>query len=163
MTTRIPLALTVLLVLSVGAASSQTPTATQVGSGCVDSNGRVAVLSTTQLPAVGNLAFNVDVTMGSPGAGVLIFWSTGLEPAPIPLGGGCSLYLEFLTMILVINQGASPIGPVFMGPTGALNLPIPIPNIPNLVASHVVLQAAVLDPALTLGFTTTNALDLLLF
>ena len=100
--------------------------------------------------------------MGTPGSATLIFWSTGLSPAPIPLGGGCNLYLEFQTMLLVIAQGASPFGPSFMGSMGTVNFPIPIPNIPVLANTHVVLQAAILDPALTLGFTTTNALDLLL-
>ena len=145
-----------------GPVVSQPASATPVGAGCPDSQGRTAILSTAQLPSLGNLGFSVDFTMGSPGASAYAFWSLGLGQSPIPLGGGCNLYLEFLTMLSVISQGLSPLGPVTLGPMGSASLSIPIPNIGALQGVHLVLQAAVTDAALALGFTTTNALDLLL-
>jgi hypothetical protein len=129
-----------------------------VGSGCVGTGGLAPVLSTALLPTIGNAAFSVDVTQAATGSVSYLFFSVGLGALPIPLGGGCALYLDQPTLLLFYNVGLSPIGPLPTGGTGSATFALPVPPDPSLAGVAIGLQAAVADAAALPGFTVTNAL-----
>ena len=134
--------------------------ATVIGMGCLDSNGRVSALSTSQLPTIGNANFSLDLSMAPPMSPSFIFGALAAAPVPwsLGLGSGCDVYLEQTSMLLLVNAGLSPLGPLITGAPGAVVHPFPIPNDPGLVGLSVYVQAATLDPALPLGFVVSNAL-----
>ncbi len=133
---------------------------TSVGVGCPGLNAMVPVLSTLQLPSLGNAAFTLTVSNAPGGAASLLYGSLGLNPFPISIGGGCSVYLDPVTLDLLINAAFFPLGPVFADPLGVAGFNLPIPPDPALNGLHVGLQAVIFDASAALGLTLTNALDL---
>ena len=135
-------------------------TVASVGFGCPGTGNVTPTLSTTQLPSLNNLGFAVDVTNGAVMAPAFLFASVGVDLVGTPVGGGCTVFLDFPTLIYLINAGFTPTGPVITGVFGEASLPFPIPYVPQLAGIHVGLQAAVFDAGNPIGITLTNALEL---
>lgn len=138
------------------------PMVTPVGTGCTGTGGLVPVLSTSQLPFLGNSSFIVDVGQGAPSSQAFLFLSAGLAPVPSPIGGGCLVYLDVPSMLQFVATGSFPLGPLPTSPSGATSFPLPVPAISGLAGLHIGVQAAIADAVAPAGFTLTNALDLLL-
>ncbi|MAG56326.1 MAG: hypothetical protein CMJ83_08560 [Planctomycetes bacterium] len=120
-------------------------------------NGILPLLSATMPPTIGNTLFTLDVTSGQ--AGQLTWIFAALAPNPGSSLGGCTLYLDPLTLLALVNNGFSPLGPVFT--SGAVAVyPAPIPWIPSLAGQSLYLQAVVADLASPVGFITSNGLQL---
>jgi hypothetical protein len=139
--------------------TSSASTITPVGTGCGGTNTLAPILATTELPAPGNAAFHVDVSQGLGGSYSLLYLSIGIASSPLPLGGGCNVYLELQSLFAFINSGFVPIGPVTLDAAGSGIFFLPIPNDPGLIGIHAGFQAAVGDPVSPIGFTVTNALE----
>ncbi|MEM7200311.1 MAG: hypothetical protein AAF628_08610 [Planctomycetota bacterium] len=116
-----------------------------VGTGCSGSGASNLSLQASGLPQVPNPSFSVSLSGGPAGPIRGYALSFALSPVPIPLGGGCSIFvgLPFATIIPAL------------GPT----LPLPVPNNPDLLGASFPLQGLALDAAPTL-FVTSNALNL---
>lgn len=128
------------------------------GNGCTASNGMIPTLSTMQLPITGTPAFNMDITQAPAGALTYIYLSSG--SAQIPMGVGCDLLLDVPGMLLFMNVGLSPLGPVPAGMGGTATHSVAIPNDPALSGLSLYCQGAVIDPTTFLGFVSTNGLQL---
>jgi hypothetical protein len=152
----------ILLVIGLSAqpAAAQ-PAVTAFGSGCPDSNGRIPVLTTSQLPAIGNPSFTFNLSMASPLMPSYVYGALARAIPPIPLasGSGCEVHLDLASAALLINAGISPLGPITTAFNGTAVHPFPIPPLPPLAGYSVFVQAVVLDPALTLGFVVSNGLQ----
>jgi hypothetical protein len=131
------------------------------GAGCVGAGG-AASLGANQLPTLGNAAFSVTVTQMVPGAPVYTFLALAPQIPPIPLGGGCSLHLEWNSFQALLAAGYGPFGPVPANASGSASFPFPIPMQPGLAGVSVFLQAAATDPSLPQGFVTSNGLRAIL-
>lgn len=147
------------LALFVAAGSLAAQSTTPVGTGCPDSNGRTPVLTTCQMPSIGNSAFAWKVTMVSPAAATYVFLALDTAQTPLSLGGSCQLFLDVPSMTNLIFAGVSPLGPSTAS-LGAATHPMPIPNLPSLAGVSVVGQGMVIDSAVTLGAVVSNALVL---
>ncbi|MAG56677.1 MAG: hypothetical protein CMJ83_10340 [Planctomycetes bacterium] len=115
-------------------------------------------LSAPLPPGVGNAAFTFEVTTAVSGAPTFIFSAFASSPG-IPLGGGCNLYLEPTSMLLFVNTGFSPFGPVNSVGTTAVH-PVPIPGVAALIGQSLYFQAAVIDATNPIGLSTSNGLCL---
>lgn len=114
--------------------------ATSSGAGC-SAGGAVLTLS-SGLPVLGGAPFTLDVTGSSPNEfGILAYDVAG----SVVINFGCDLYVNPFTAQLVN---------VFYDASGALSLPIGLPNIPALCGVAFDLQAFVLPAAG--GFGTSN-------
>lgn len=118
------------------------------------------------LPIVGSTDFKVGVRSFVAGQGVQVFAALGTMPSGIPLGGGCSLFLDPQSLQTFLSSGANP---VFSGVTdqqGDFLVGIPIAQDPQLVGLVFGLQGLVIDPSGPLPLpgggaaALTQALDL---
>jgi hypothetical protein len=132
---------------------------TPVGSGCPGTGSISPVLSTNALPSIGNIFFHVDVSQGLASANSLLYVSVGMGPVPVPIGGGCNIYLDVTSVLNLISIGLNPLGNIFLDGTGGGVFSVPIPNDQNLAGIHAGFQAIVFDPGSPNGFTLTNALE----
>jgi hypothetical protein len=110
------------------------------------------------LPLVPNPSFGIQATGAATGDLVAIYLASGLAPVPVPLGGGCDLLLDLGTLLLYINLGISPIGPLPVPGSGVFTLPVSVPPDPGLIGLAVDIQALRLPPSGP--FSTSNALSL---
>ena len=117
---------------------------------------------TTAVPFIGNAAFHVDVTQGLGGAASFVYVSVGLAAAPLPIGGGCNVYLDVPSALALLAIGFNPIGSVILDAAGTGTIGIPIPADPGIAGIHAGFQAAVMDAGAVNGLVLTNALDALL-
>jgi len=86
-------------VAAVGAALVQ-----PIGQGCPGTNGRVPVCA-AQAPVVGGLDFRVTLARANADSLAILFLSP--TPSSYPLGGGCTLYLDFpLTSLPMTTDGS---------------------------------------------------------
>jgi len=117
---------------------------TSVGSGCRGSANSALTLAAKGAPTVPNLSFGLGLSGGPAGSG-LFGLAFSLLPSPLPLGGGCNLYVNTLPIFVVFNGDAN------------RAIPVPIPNKPSLIGLTLHWQAALADPST--GFlVTSNAL-----
>ena len=140
--------------------SGPAPTATPFGLSATHSTGLVPFLQTNQIPALGTAAFPLTVTPALPNSFAYLFAAYATAPGPIPLGSGNTFWLDPVTADALAVAGVSPVGPIQTGAGGTATTTFTIPNDPTLAGFVLVVQAAVLDPAITAGFVTTNALVL---
>ena len=132
---------------------------TFVGTGCAGFAGLVPTLSAASLPTLGNAAFAFDVAQARPNAPSYLFASAGVSGTPFYLGSGCNLYLDLPSLITFIQIGVIPFGPLNTSPAGTASFPFPIANAPALAGFSFAAQAMVIDGAVPLGITVTNALS----
>ena len=135
---------------------------TSVGAGCAGGAAQAPVLSTTQQPYLGNVGFALDVTQAQPGSPAFLFIAIGTDPVGIPVGAGCSIHLDYTTLLYLLSINLSPIGPVGTDAFGAASIPLGLPSFWAYAGVHLGAQVAILDGASPIGVDLTNALDLLL-
>lgn len=117
---------------------------TPTGMGCTGGGTSPLTLGAVGLPTVPNPAFALAVT-GGPVGPIVVLMTFSLSPVPIPIGGGCFIYVDPFTLIVTLP--------------GAANVPLPIPSNTQLVGFDLPLQAAAVN-ATTLALATSNALTL---
>jgi hypothetical protein len=139
--------------VDIGADEFSAATKVAVGVGCSSPGGSVPVLD-TDWPFLGNANFAMYTTSVAPGQFVLPFGSVGVSPFPLPLGFGCSVFLDLAT---AINMGLG-----IAGPGGSTSLLFPLPASPALAGFPLAFQSVVLDPASSLSFVLSNAVSLTL-
>ena len=146
-----------LAVVGVGA-PPPVPTTTLYGTGCGG-----ATLTSSGVPALGS-TYSLDIGAGTPNSQAYLFLALAQQDPGLPLGGGgCSLYLEELSMLQAIAVGVSPMGPLPTSTAGDASFGLFVPNEPILAGTHVYLQAATLDAAAPLGLILTNGVDALIY
>lgn len=139
--------------MDIGADRFSAASIASVGTGCAGS-GTAPVLYAREWPFLGNLDFTVLTRDAAPvGTFQLGFISFGVGPVPFPLGAGCSAYLDLATVTTLP-------GLTTVGPAGTSSRTLALPDNPVLVGVNVALQELVVDTGAPLGFTVTNALDI---
>jgi hypothetical protein len=61
----------------------------------------------------------------------------------------------------LVSSGASPIGPIGLDGAGVATYSLPIPDNTSIAGSSVLVQAFALDMSMAAGFSTSNALEIL--
>jgi hypothetical protein len=139
-----------------------TPSATPVGAGCLGSTGGLlAVLRTDEVPALGNAGFNLVIDQVPVFGQGYLFVADALAPQPVPVPGGCLVYLDLVSVNAFLAAGF-PLGPF---PTSSVNIttvPLPVPTQLSLGGQHFFFQAAASDPGSPLGLVLTNVVDCLI-
>lgn len=119
-------------------------TLTSFGTGCNSTLGTPLVLSTTGAPVLGG-SWNAQLTGAPEGSASFLFFAIGLEPTPLPIGNGCSIYLNAASMQLFASIGISPYAPAIVT-NGVADHTIHIPFQVLLGGLQVEYQALLLDP-----------------
>ena len=140
----------------VGLPTPTSPMVTAYGVGCGG-----ATLSTTALPSLGGF-FPLDVIGATPSSQAYLFLALTQQDPGIPLGSGCSLYLEPNALLQAMSFGVSPFGPLPTSAGGATTFSLTVPSDPGTAGVRIYFQAATADPTHPLGFVTTNALEALI-
>ena len=130
------------------------------GAGCLGSTGLPLTLTNNGMPVIGSPTFGLTLSNAPAASFSYFFLALGLAPAPIPLTATCNLFIDPVSMSLLMSTGMSPLGPLPTG-GGSITLPTPIPNQGNLLGASISVQAACID-AVPGGFTTSNGLLLIL-
>jgi len=117
------------------------------GSGCAGSGGITPTLTMAGIPGLGQQVLML-LENGLGGAPSLTFISAG--EANQPIGGGCSLLVQFPAIAIPITLGGAGDG------AGSYFLPGIIP--PTAPLGSVYFQTFVLDPMTQTGFSTSNGL-----
>jgi hypothetical protein len=132
--------------------AAPTASVTDLGYGC----GGFA-LAPSGLPTVGNPAFALSASGGTPGAAAYVFAAGSVAAAPLDLGGGCQFWLDVPSAVAYANSGVS-LGPVTVDGSGAAFLACPIPSNPAIHGFTIVVEGA----ALATAWTATNVLVLVI-
>ena len=119
------------------------------GAGCAGGAGLSPALSFSGACTAGS-ALTFEVSDGLPNS--VAFLGVGSGQAALPLGGGCSL--------LVANFSPNLLGPLPVSPLGGASLASTVPGV--AAPTQLNLQAFVLDAGASLGFSTSNGLELTL-
>lgn len=130
------------------------------GAGCLGSTGLPLTLINNGMPVIGSTTFGLTLSNAPAASYCYFFLALGLAPAPVPLSATCNLFIDPISMSLLMGTGMSPLGPFPTG-GGSLTLPTPIPNQGNLLGASVAVQVACID-TVPGGFTTSNGLLLIL-
>jgi len=101
-------------------------------------------LRTHGVPVTGTNAFAVELHRAGANAPFLL--AIGVGTASTPIGAGCTVYLPQIDESRV----------AFAGPSGYAEVPLPVPNAPQLIGLEVSLQAGALDATAPLGFALSN-------
>jgi hypothetical protein len=123
---------------------------TSTGSGC---GAGPFTATAVGVPSLGNTAFAARAAGGPANGLSLLFLAATLAPAPIPLGGGCNLYLNPLGVLILLQaQG--------LDATGAGTHPLPIPNDLSLVGAGLPIQLFGINLSAPGTVLSSNALTL---
>jgi hypothetical protein len=141
---------------------AQLPSVQSLGTGSLNSSGAAAILSSTQVPTLGNAGFAVVVDQLPQAANVWLFASIGTSAQGLTLAPGIELWLDLPSMLALSQAGVAPFGPLAAGPSGSTGFALPLPADPALNGLVVGLQACVLDNGVAAGFAVSNALRLTL-
>lgn len=117
---------------------------TSTGTGCSGGGASPLLLGAVGLPTVPNPAFAFTISGGPVGPSVVLM-TFQLSPVPIPIGSGCFVYVDPITLIVTLPGG----------PT----LPLPVPANQGLIGRDFSFQAAAVNGT-TLALATSNALTL---
>ncbi len=142
----------------IGADAFSFATLDVLGSACAGTANSTPKLDSHSWPYLGNPSFPIKTSNVPPFAPILLFLSFGISPNPIPLGGGCNVYLE-------PNSALSlPINPISLAADafGGATFAIGIPADPALIGVQVCLQDLVPDGGAPMGFTVSNGLFVVL-
>lgn len=120
-----------------------------VGSGCNGSGTSPLTLSANGNPVVPNPGFALALAGGPSGPISGFSFALSLSPVPLPIGGGCFVYVNPGTLIGGANGDANRM------------TSLPIPNDPSLLCARLVVQGVVVD-GVTFAVVTSNALVLTL-
>ena len=136
--------------LEIGADEFSAAHATIVGNGC-SGVGAPPALTTYTWPFLGNAGFALTFEQLPPNWFAVLFGSLALAPAPIPLGGGCSSYLDFGTLTALAAATS--------GPAGTASVVLAVPANAAFIGFEIGYQGVVPDAAAPLGLAVTNGLD----
>jgi hypothetical protein len=136
----------------IGADEFSAATATSVGTGCAGS-GNLAPSLHANWPFLGNPNFTLRAEAMPAGAIGVWFGSVGLAAVPIPFGAGCTIYLDPTTLVSLAAQ--------FAGPAGTASVVYALPANPAFIGVDIAYQVLALDAGAPLGFTFTNAVDVI--
>ncbi len=134
--------------------ASVTPT----GTGCNATLALPLSLTANGLPQIGNGSFGCSLSHGVAGGAGLFFLAATTAPA-VPIGGGCNVYLDLVSLNAFLAAGFSPIGPFTFPQNGVITLPLGISNTPALMGASIAMQGVATDGASPSGFLTSNALS----
>ena len=109
-------------------------------------------LGAAGLPQVGNAAFALDVTGGTPGHFAVLWLTPALLAAPLPFGNGCLLHVDLLLQLAVWSNPLDPLGGAHFG------LPVPADQTLQGAVAHT--QAIAIDITQLTQPVGTNALSL---
>ena len=126
--------------------SAPAASALAVGTGCGPAGGSAPSLVGFGIPSIGNSSFRLDLGGAPAGTPVLVYWSLPATSAPLSLGGGCTLYLDPISLLSFVQLGANPIATLSLDAGGTVSLPLPIPPFPAIAGFEVATQAVFLDP-----------------
>jgi hypothetical protein len=135
--------------IDIGADELTAATAAVVGTGCAGTASLTPALRANE-PFLGNAEFALFTSQMQPSALTVLFGSVGLGPV-IPIGGGCSAYLDLGTL--------TSLGVALASPVGTSSVVFPLPANPVFIGFHIGYQSLVLDAGAPLGFTLSNAID----
>jgi hypothetical protein len=122
-----------------------------VGSGCPGTGGTIAKLDLWSWPFLGNADFAIGFADTPPNSIVGLFGSLGVASVPLPIGAGCTAYLDPGSFLSLAATGTSASG------SGAIVLPVP--SNPVFAGFNIGYQGLVLDAGAPLGFTVTNGIN----
>lgn len=122
--------------------------ATPSGTGCTGGGAAALALGAVGLPRVPNPSFALGISGGPAGGPAAMVFALDLSPVPLPIGGGCFVYVNPLTLALSL-------------PATPPSFPLPIPNDTTLLGAELALQTAAVNLT-TFALATSNALVLLL-
>ncbi|HET6203296.1 MAG TPA: hypothetical protein VFI25_10895 [Planctomycetota bacterium] len=128
------------------------------GGGCAGTGGFAPEIASTGGPAaVGNSSFGLAVNNGLAGAPALLFLGLGAFTPGLPVGGGCSVYLNLSPFVLQIPPVVTLSG---SGPGGGSGTNVfGVPHMPSLLGFSFYFQWVVLDAGSGNGlFTLTSGL-----
>lgn len=130
--------------------------AIDLGSGCSGTSGTAFTLAAAP-PIIGEANWAANLAGGPPGGGASVFTTPTPGTNPIPVGGGCSIYLDFAIVVL-----SNPtVGPLPLDGAGSLAIPFAVPNNPSLAGLRITAQAVVPDPGANANdVLLSNGLDL---
>ncbi|HEX5052114.1 MAG TPA: right-handed parallel beta-helix repeat-containing protein [Planctomycetota bacterium] len=137
--------------LDLGSDEFSDATLTSVGVGCPGTAALVPLMTSHTWPFLGNPSLDLYVAQMPPGTLTFLFGSLGLG-APVPFGGGCTIYLDLGSFVGLAAAQA--------GPAGTASFVFPVPNNAAFVGFEIGYQSLVLDAGAPLGLTLTNALDI---
>ena len=127
-----------------------------LGSGCSGTSGAPLNL-TAPPPIIGETTWAALVSGGPAGGSASIYSTPTPGPNPVPVGGGCSVYLDLGFLVI----GAPLLGPLPLDALGQLPIAYPIPADPALAGLRLTAQVAVADPgANAINLVLSNGLDL---
>ena len=135
--------------LEIGADEFTAGTWASIGSGCSGSSTLVPALATDE-PFLGNANYGLYTSNMAPGQITALFGSLGLAQPPIPLAN-CTVYLDPASAVYLV-VGIAGVG-------GNTSVVFGLPPNPAFINFHVSYQSLVLDATAPLGFTLSNALD----
>lgn len=140
-----------LTAIDLGADEYSAATKAHAGAGC-GGGGATALQLDTDWPFLGNPHFGIHVSTAPPQSPTVLFGSLGLAIAPIPLGAGCSSYLDPISL--------TSLAVALTGPVGTSSFVFAVPPNPAFVGFQVGYQSLALAPSSALGFVISNAVDL---
>lgn len=121
------------------------------GEACIGNNSLAPAFGSSGSVALGSPNFRFEVSQAAPFAVAVLYGglsrtSAGATPLPFPLGGGCAILAEPLSLNLLLTNGS-----------GDTSLPYPLPGSVTLSGVNLYFQVAVVDPASgsSFGITTT--------
>lgn len=137
----------------VGSVRTQDPVPAQVeklAEACVLPNQPVVHLEIVGLPVIGNPAFGFRFTGGEAGRAVLLLYSfLPAPPQPQPVGFSG---LELSVVATIFRSGGGQIGPFAFPSDGTIDLPCPVPAVPDIMGIFEVqglVPQVQLEPLLT--------------
>lgn len=143
----------------VGTGGGTTAAVIPYGSGCPGTGGAVPNVLTNGVPWLGNPDFRIGVQQTVPGTVAVLFVSAA--HAQIPLGGGCTAWIDFNAPNLLLPvPGISTT--ITTNAIGGGFLTFAIPNVPAAAGASVYAQWLVADPqgSLNNAATVTRGLQL---
>ncbi|MAG33091.1 MAG: hypothetical protein CL908_19610 [Deltaproteobacteria bacterium] len=137
-------------------AGANYPTWTSVGAGCPGSLG-IPTLTPNGLPTIGSQP-TLNVVSGPPGQVGALFWSIGPNlGGGIPLGNGCSLWLDFASFNQLLLAGLNPIQQIILDANGVGTFSLIVPEDVNLISVPFAFQAGFPDFLAPGGFVVSEA------
>ena len=140
----------------------QLPAVQALGSGSLNSAGSTALLSAPILPALGNTGFALVLDQAPAGTNAWVFASIGTAAQPLTIASGCEVWLDINSMLMLVQAGVAPLGPMLTSTAGSTAFTLPLPQDPMLAGLVLGVQACMLDSGVANGFALSNALRLTL-
>ncbi|MSR74780.1 MAG: right-handed parallel beta-helix repeat-containing protein [Planctomycetes bacterium] len=140
----------------------QLPAVQVLGAGSLNSSGAVALLSSPQLPTLGNTGFAMVLDQAPANTNAWVFASVGTAAQPVTIAAGCHVWLELQSMMILVQAGVAPLGPLPTSASGSTAFTLPLPQDPALAGLVLGMQAVMLDSGVANGFALSNALRLTL-